>query len=117
MSQTTATGIRIDQNRADDEAAIRAVLDALYAAWAAGDADAFVAEYTPDATSILPGSLREGREAVRENMRHGFAGPLAGTTTVDRWRSLRFVGRDGAIVVSESGVLFSGQSRFPARGR
>jgi uncharacterized protein (TIGR02246 family) len=39
-----------------DEVAVRAVLGRLYEAWAAGDADAFVAEHAADATSIVPGS-------------------------------------------------------------
>ncbi len=40
-------------SRAEDEAAIQAVLVASYEAWAAGDADGMVANYAADATAIM----------------------------------------------------------------
>lgn len=46
----------MSDNRANDTAAITAVLESLYKAWDAGDADAFVADYTQEATAIMPGS-------------------------------------------------------------
>lgn len=99
--------------RVEDESAIRAVLDKSYRAWAAGDAAGMVADYTVDATAILPGSLRDGRDAIRDGMAQAFAGPLKGTSTYNKQLSLRFVGRDAAIVVSESGILFPGHSEVP----
>lgn len=99
--------------RANDEAAIQAVLRDLYRAWEAGDADGMVANYTADATAIMTGSRRDSRDAVRENMALAFEGPLKGTSTYNKQLSLRFVGSDGAIVVSESGILFPGQNEVP----
>lgn len=101
----------------DAEAAIQDVLDRSYAAWAAGDADGMVADYTPDATAIMPGSLRDGREAIRAGMAAGFAGPLAGTSTINRRLSLRMIGADAAIVVTESGILFPGEVEVPQARR
>ncbi len=46
-----------------------------------------------------------------------FEGPLKGSSTYNKWVSLRFVGRDAAIVVSESGILFGGQTEVPDTGR
>jgi uncharacterized protein (TIGR02246 family) len=103
----------ISHERAQDEAAIQAVLAASYKAWEAGDADGMVADYTADATAIMTGSLRGDREAIRAGMAQGFAGPLKGSSTVNRQLGIRFVGRDAAIVVSESGILFAGQSEVP----
>jgi uncharacterized protein (TIGR02246 family) len=103
--------------RAEDDAAIRAVLAESYKAWEAGDADGMVADYTADATAIMTGSLRESRDAVRESMASAFAGPLKGSSTANKQLSLRFVGRDAAIVVSESGILFAGQSEVPDTGK
>ncbi len=88
--------------RADDEAAIQAVLVDSYKAWEAGDADGMVANYTADATAIMTGSLRDGRDVIRENMALAFEGPLKGSSTYNKQLSLRFAGRDAAIVVSES---------------
>ncbi|WP_392671446.1 SgcJ/EcaC family oxidoreductase [Streptomyces sp. LN785] len=100
--------------RANDMAAITAVLEGVYKAWAAADADAFVADYTQEATAILPGSYRASREEIRQSMAAGFASYLKGTTTTDRQLGIRFLGRDGAIVVSETGILFPGESEVPA---
>ncbi len=107
----------MSDDRADDEAAIQAVLVESYKAWEAGDADAMVANYTADATAILPGSLRDGRDAVRQSMALAFAGPLRGTSTYNKQLSLRFLGEDAAIAVSESGILFAGQTEVPDAGK
>jgi uncharacterized protein (TIGR02246 family) len=99
--------------RAEDEAAIYAVLAGSYRAWEAGDAAGMVADYTADATAIMPGSLRDSREVIRESMAHAFAGPLKGSSTCNKQLSLRFVGRDAAVVVSESGILLAGETEVP----
>jgi len=103
----------MSDTRAADEAAIQAVLVDSYQAWAAGDAGAMVSNYTADATAIMTGSLRESRDVIREGMALGFAGPLKGSSTYNRQLGIRFVGRDGAIVVSESGILFPGETEVP----
>jgi uncharacterized protein (TIGR02246 family) len=107
----------MSDRRAEDEAAIQAVLVDSYKAWAAGDADGMVANYTPDATAIMTGSLRGSRDVIRESMAKSFAGPLKGSSTADKQLSLRFVGSDAAIVVSESGILFAGQTEVPDSGK
>jgi uncharacterized protein (TIGR02246 family) len=107
----------MSDSRAADEAAINAVLVDSYKAWDAGDVDGMVANYTADATAILPGSLRDGRDVVRENMALAFDGPLKGSLTYNKQLSLRFVGRDAAIVVSESGILFAGETNVPDTGK
>ncbi len=100
--------------RSHDEAAIKGVLEDVYKAWDAGDADAFIADYRADATAILPGSYRRSKEEVRENMAAGFASYLKGSTTVDKLDSIRFLGETAAVVVSESGVRFPGETEIPA---
>lgn len=103
----------MSENRAEDVAAIRGVLAASYRAWEDGDADGMVAGYTADATAVMTGSLRDSRDVIRQNMALGFDGPLKGTSTCNKELSLRFLGRDGAIVVSESGILFPGETEVP----
>ncbi|WP_127791915.1 SgcJ/EcaC family oxidoreductase [Agromyces sp. LHK192] len=107
----------MSDSRTHDEAAIETVLEDSYRAWAAGDAAGMVADYIEDATAIMPGSLRDGREAIRASMAQAFAGPLRGTSVYSRPLSTRFVGEDLAIVVSESGILFPGQSAVPDEGK
>lgn len=107
----------MSNTRAADEAAIQAVLAASYKAWEAGDADGMVADYTEDATAIMPGSLRDGRDAIRQNMSQAFAGPLKGTSTSNKPLGIRFAGRDTAIVISESAILFPGETEIPDDAR
>ncbi len=107
----------MSDRRAQDEAAIQAVLVDSYKAWQAGDAAGMVANYTAEATAIMTGSLRDGRDVIRESMAQAFEGPLKGTSTYNKQLSLRFVGQDGAIVVSESGILFAGQTEVPDAGK
>ena len=103
-----------NQTRAADETAIRKVLDGVYEAWNANDADAFVAEYTEDASAILPGSYRKSRDEIRESMKAGFSTFLKVSTTTDKVLNIRFLNEDAAVVVSESGILFPGESEVPA---
>ena len=103
----------MSDRRAEDEAAIQAVLGDSYKAWEAGDADGMVADYTEDATAIMTGSLRDGRDMIRDNMALAFAGPLKDTSTYNKQFSIRFVGRDAAIIVSVSGILFGSQTEVP----
>jgi uncharacterized protein (TIGR02246 family) len=103
----------MSESRTEDEDAIRTVLVDSYKAWEAGEADDMVADYTADATAIMTGSLRDGRDVICQSMAQAFAGPLKGSSTYNKQLSLRFVGRDAAIVVSESGILFAGQTEVP----
>ena len=107
----------MSDSRAEDEAAIQAVLVDSYKGWEAGDADRMVADYTEDATAIMPGSLRDSRDSVRENMALAFAGPLKNTSIYSKQLSIRFVGDDAAIAVTESGILFPGQTEVPDEGK
>src|SRR5580765_3312153 len=107
----------MSDSRALGVAAIQAVLVESYKAWEAGDADGMVANYTEDASAIMTGSLRGSRDVIRDSMAAAFDGPLKGSSTYNKQLSLRFVGRDAAIVVSESGILFAGQTEVPDAGK
>jgi len=107
----------MSDSRAEDEAAIQAVLVDSYKAWEAGDAGGMVADYTADATAIMPGSLSGSRDVIRESMALAFEGPLKGTSIWSKQLSIRFVGASAAIVISESGILFGGQAEVPEEGK
>lgn len=97
-----------------DTAACREVLARVYRAWAEGDADAFAACFTPDASSILPGDVRTGRDTIRSRMSAAFAGRLKGSSVVDEVRGVHLLGHDAAVLVSRSGVLLHGEREVPA---
>ena len=103
----------MSHSRSEDEAAINVMLSEMYQAWTDNDADGFVKYYSDDATAILPGSLRGSRKVIRDLMAAGFEGPLKGSSTVDKRLSLRFVGQDAAIAISEGGILFAGEDAVP----
>jgi uncharacterized protein (TIGR02246 family) len=94
---------------ARDEQAVRAVLDRLYDAWVARDADAFAADYAEDATPILPGSYDADRNAIRDRMAGVLDGPTKGSRMIDEVQSMRFLGDDAAAVVSRSLPVMPGE--------
>lgn len=107
----------MSDSRAHDEAAIQAVMVASYKAWEVGDAESMVANYTADATAIMTGSLHGSREAICASMAQAFAGPLKGSSTYNKQLIIRFAGDNAAILVSESGILFPGQTEVPPSGK
>lgn len=86
------------------------VIHAVYDAWADGDADAFAALYTEDASVVQPGIYKANKEVVRSTMAAGFAGPLKGSRVIDEPLSVRFLGDEAAIVITEGAVLLAGQT-------
>ena len=102
-SKTTTAGSDADRQ------AILDVLAGLYKAWEANDAEAFVADYTDDASVVQPGVYEKDREEIRTTMAAGFAGPLNGSRVAARPVNVRFLTGDTAVVVSEDGIIFPGQ--------
>lgn len=88
------------------------VMRRIVAAWAAHDADAFAGTFTEDATMVLPGHYRKGRDDIREFMAQGFAGPYQGTQVVGEPLDFRFLGDDVAVLLTLGGVLGPGQSEL-----
>jgi uncharacterized protein (TIGR02246 family) len=95
---------------ARDDGAVRAVLDDVYAAWAVGDADAFVARYAQNASVVLPGSWLQGKAVIRVAMADAFGGPLKGSRGVHEVQSVRFPAHGTAIVISKGGIAMAGQA-------
>jgi uncharacterized protein (TIGR02246 family) len=92
------------------DTAVRGVLDAVYAAWAENDPDAFAKLYAEDATAVLPGSYLANRDAIQATMAEVFAGSLKGSRAAYEVQSLRFVGSAAAVVISKGAVVPAGQS-------
>jgi uncharacterized protein (TIGR02246 family) len=100
---------------ATEQPAVLAVLDAVYAAWANNDADAFVAPYARDATAVHTGTVMSNRDAVRATMAAGFAGALKGSEGIHEVQSVRFVGADTALVLSRGAIRFAGRDEPESR--
>jgi uncharacterized protein (TIGR02246 family) len=100
-----------------DERAVLAVLDAVYAAWAENDAEAFVAPYAPGASAVHTGTVMPDRDAVRATMAAGFAGVLKGSEGLHEVQRVRFVGADTALVLSRGAIRFAGRDEPDAASR
>ena len=102
---------------AENEGAVRETLRGVYDAWAANDADAFAASYVEDATVVLPGLYKDGKNEVRNYMAAAFDGPLKGSQGIDEPQNVRFLDDNTAVVVSEAGILMAGESELPDERR
>jgi uncharacterized protein (TIGR02246 family) len=98
----------------DSTASVLSVIQAVYDAWAVGDSEVFTKLYTDDATVVQPGVYKKNNDDIRSTMAAGFAGPLKGSRVLDEPQSVRFLGSDTAVVITEGGVLMAGQSELPA---
>ncbi len=101
----------------DDDKAVLDVIHAIYDAWGANDADLFAALYLDDATVVQPGVYKKNSDDIRTSMAALFAGPLKGSTVVDAPQSVRYLGEDVAVVISEGGILMAGHTELPAARR
>jgi uncharacterized protein (TIGR02246 family) len=93
---------------------VLSVIQAVYDAWADNDADAFAALYTKDATVVQPGVHKKNQDEIRTTMAAGFAGPLKGSRVIDKPQSIRFLGSEAAVVITEGGVLMADQTDVPS---
>ena len=103
----TSTSISTGVDNAD-RAAIADVPARMVAAWRAHDADAFADLFAEDGTMILPGLIREGRDAIREFMVGAYQGPYRGTTVTGRPIAIKPLAAGAVAVLTEGGVLAPG---------
>src|SRR5262245_24053486 len=92
-----------------DDRAVRALLDDIYVAFAAGDAEGYASWYPEEPTVVMPGMWLRDRAALRSTMAQLFAGPLAGATGLFDVQSIRYPTADTAVVVSRGRVRLAGE--------
>ncbi|MCH0543332.1 SgcJ/EcaC family oxidoreductase [Streptomyces sp. MUM 203J] len=93
--------------------AVCATLSAVTDAWGRGDADAYGAQFTEDATYITyAGTYYEGRRDIAEGHRALFGGFVKGTELATSYLGIRFHGPDTAIVTTR-GDTYEGESAQP----
>lgn len=92
---------------------IHALTGRLGAAWAAGDATAYGAEYTEDADYVaFDGTHMKGRQAIVDVHKWLFDGPLKGSkiaSSVSTPPPVRFLRSDVAVLISGGGVATADQ--------
>lgn len=81
--------------------AVAAVIDSLADAWARGDADAYGAHFTEDASYVtFAGTRYRGRRDIVVAHRALFAGLLSGTKLASEPPEVRFLDPDVAVLVA-----------------
>ncbi|WP_409465496.1 SgcJ/EcaC family oxidoreductase [Amycolatopsis sp. GA6-003] len=97
-----------------DQAAVAALTRKVIAAWAYHDHDAFADLFTEDGTMILSGVYCAGREKIREFLKAAYQNEYRGTQVTGQPLSLRPLGRDAAVLLTQGGVLRPGESEVSA---
>jgi uncharacterized protein (TIGR02246 family) len=97
-----------------DEAALRRVPERTTEAWARHDASAFADAFTADAKVVIAGTYLRGRDEIRSYMAAAFSGPIKGTTVVSNPISLEYINADTGLVITEGGVVLSGEAGVSA---
>jgi uncharacterized protein (TIGR02246 family) len=100
-----------------DEAEVHALFARVLEAWNAGDATAFAAPFSDDATYVgFDGSVMRGRDEIRDAHADLFAKWLKGTRLVADAVMVRLRGPDAAVVVAAGGTIMRGRAEpAPAR--
>ena len=99
-----------------DAAAIAALTQKMVAGWAYGDADTIAGLFVEDGTLILAGTFCAGREEIRAYFAKAFEGKYKGTQVTGKPISIRALGPDAAILLSNGGVLESGETEVSEAG-
>ncbi|MEV6828047.1 SgcJ/EcaC family oxidoreductase [Amycolatopsis sp. NPDC051102] len=93
-----------------DRTAVTAVLDSLADAWGRGDADAYGAHFTEDATYVtFVGTRYAGRDDIAGSHRVLFEKFLKGTKLAHEVLDVRFPGADVAVLTSR-GDTYTGDA-------
>ncbi|WIM99529.1 SgcJ/EcaC family oxidoreductase [Actinoplanes oblitus] len=99
-------------DRLADRSAVTETIQALTAAWAAHDDQAYADQFTPDATYVTwVGTRYQGRGDIAASHRELWRKFLKGTTLADEITDIRFPTADTAIVTSRGEVQPAGRTR------
>lgn len=97
-----------------EQDAIRAVPARIEAGWAANDADAVAAVFTPDTDFVIgDGTFLRGREELRQYMADAFDGFLKDLHVTAPVESVRCVSRSVGVVHTLGGILMPGETEVP----
>lgn len=106
---TSEKNVSIPGLTSEDSAQVAGLPSRIIDAWAAHDAKAFAEVFTHDGTMVLPGVMRMGGEQIREFMSDAFQGPFKGTRVTGSPVSVKALGADAAVMVTQGGVLAPGE--------
>jgi uncharacterized protein (TIGR02246 family) len=105
----------IDAEHSAPEVAVQMLLERQLEAWREGNGAAFAATYTADGDlTAFDGTHVAGRQEIAAFMQAQFEGFLKGTRVSAQPRRIRFIGDSVAVMITEGGVMFPGETAVPA---
>jgi uncharacterized protein (TIGR02246 family) len=99
-----------------DQAAIAALTQRMVTGWAYGEAETIANLFVEDGTLILVGVFCNGRDEIRDYFEKAFAGKYKDTQVTGKPISIRVLAPDVAILLSQGGVLESGETEVSEDG-
>lgn len=102
---------------APEQKAVLTVAQRIQEAWARNDADAFADVFAEEGSLALGENELFGREAIRQFMRTGFAGPLAGASVAGGPLTCDVVAEDVAVSVTEGGIVMPDETEVAPERR
>jgi uncharacterized protein (TIGR02246 family) len=99
---------------AEDEVAVRNVVDGVLTAWHNYDADAFASLHADDATLVtVEGVYCKGREQIRRTMNMLYSGVFKGSKVFNEVEDVRFISDDVAVAICWNAILLGGLTELP----
>jgi uncharacterized protein (TIGR02246 family) len=99
-----------------DQAAIAALTQRMVTGWAYGEAETLADLFVEDGTLILPGVFCNSRDEIRDYFTKAFDGKYKNTQVTGKPISIRVLGPDVAILLSQGGVLETGETEVSEAG-
>jgi uncharacterized protein (TIGR02246 family) len=103
----------MSENNGGKAAALAAPLRAS-AAWEANDADAFADVFVENGSILIGDDQLTDRDSIRTYLRDAFADRFRGTRVVHDPIEFRILAPDVAVVITEGGVVYEGETAVPA---
>lgn len=102
----------------NDETGLRAIPETIVQGWNSGKGNIVASVYADDGTLVAGhGVVTRGRSAIARYHDELFSGPNAGTRLIVKVSSVRFLSDDVALVQTEGGILWPGESELAPRNR
>ena len=86
-------------------------------AWLNNDPDAFADTFAENGSLLVQDNQLTNREQIREFMRAGFDGPLAGAKVHGRPLDVKFLAPGVAIAITEGGIIMKGETEIAPERR
>lgn len=100
-----------------EERAVLTVPQRIAHAWLTNDADAFADTFTENGSLLLQDNQLTSREQIREYLRDGFAGTLAGAKVTGWPLDVKFLAHGVAIAITEGGIIMKGETEIARERR